>query len=62
MYNKKMLIFPIIQLVIGLLAIAAYIIITINEGFVFKWTITLLLAVFYVVFGIIEIIEYIKNR
>ena len=58
MKSKWSLISSIIQLVFGLLAIIAFIILTINGEVMNKWIITLLLAIAFVFIGIIGIIDY----
>jgi hypothetical protein len=61
MNSKGSLIVSIFQLVIGLLATAAFMISALNGGNMTKWIITLILAVAYVVLGIIGIANY-KSR
>ena len=58
MKSKWNLISSIIQLVFGILAIIAFIILAINGEIMIKWIITLLLAVAFVIIGIIGIIDY----
>lgn len=58
MKNKWNLISSIIQLVFGLLAIVAFIIIALSGEVMTKWIITLLLAIAFVVLGVIGIIDY----
>lgn len=58
MKSKWYLISSIFQLVVGLLAIVAFIILAINGEIMTKWIITLLLAIAYVILGIIGIIDY----
>ena len=62
MKNKLSLISSIVELVFGTLAIVAFIILLINGEDISKWLITLLLAVVFVIIGIIGIIEYKSNR
>ena len=62
MKSKLSLISSIIQLMFGILAIVAFIILLINEEHISKWIITLLLAVAFVIIGIIGIIDYKRNR
>jgi len=62
MKSKLSLISSIVQLVFGTLAIVAFIILLINGEDISKWLITLLLAVAFVIIGIIGIIEYKSNR
>ena len=58
MKSKWDLISSIIQLVFGALAIITFIILAINGEIMTKWIITLLLAIAFVVIGIIGIIDY----
>jgi len=58
MKSKWDLISSIIQLVFGILAIIAFIIIAISGEVMTKWIITLLLAIAFVIIGIIGIIDY----
>ena len=58
MKSKWDLISSIVQLVIGLLAIIAFIILAINGEIETKWIITLLLSIAFVVLGVIGIIDY----
>ena len=62
MKSKLSLISSIVQLVFGTLAIVAFIILLITREDISKWLITLLLAVAFVIIGIIGIIEYKSNR
>lgn len=56
--SKWNLISLIIQLVFSILAIIAFIILAINGEIMTKWIITLVLAIAFVVIGIIGIIDY----
>ena len=58
MKSKWNLISSIIQLVVGILAIIAFIIIAVNGENMTRWIVTLILAVGYVTLGIIGIIDY----
>ena len=62
MKNKRNFIMSIFQLVIGILAIVAFAVAVVNGENMAKWTITLLLAVGYVVLGIMGIIDYKSNK
>lgn len=62
MKSKWSLIVSIIQLVIGIMAIAAFAVIAISGESMAKWIITLILAVAYFVLGIIGIIDYKSNK
>lgn len=58
MKSKWNLISSIIQLVFGVLAIIAFIVIAISGEVMIKWIITLFLAIAFVIIGIIGIIDY----
>lgn len=58
MKGKWNLVSSIVQLVFGLLAIVTFIILAINGEVMTKWVITLLLAIAFVIIGIIGIIDY----
>ncbi|MBQ9071407.1 MAG: hypothetical protein IJY23_08710 [Clostridia bacterium] len=62
MKSKWNLIASIIQLAVGIAAIIAYIIIATNGESMLKWTVTLILAICYVIFGIIGLIDWIKAK
>lgn len=58
MKSKLSLISSVVQLIFGILAIMAFIILLINGEDMSKWIITLMLAVAFVIIGIIGIIDY----
>ena len=58
MKSKWNLISSIIQLVVGILAIIAFIILYVTGENMTRWIVTLILALAYVVLGIIGIIDY----
>lgn len=62
MKSKRNLIFSIFQLIIGLLAIIAFAVVGRNGENIAKWIITLLLAIFYVVLGVIGIMDYKSSK
>ena len=62
MKSKRYLIVSIFQLIIGVVAIAAFFVIRSSGENMAKWIITLLLALAYVVLGIIGIIDYKSNQ
>ena len=62
MKSKRYLIVSIFQLIIGVVAIAAFFVIRSSDENMAKWIITLLLALAYVVLGIIGIIDYKSNK
>ena len=52
----------IFQIVVGIAAIIAYIVIAASGEPLGKWTITLLLAIAFVVMGVINAIDYVKAK
>ena len=60
--NKWRLVSSILQLCVGIAAVAAYIIIALNNDPLGKWTVTLVLAVAYIVLGIIGIADAAKEK
>ncbi|MEE1280571.1 MAG: hypothetical protein UHH95_07085 [Oscillospiraceae bacterium] len=61
MKSKWKLIASIFQLIIGLLAIAAFIILAVNGEDLRRWIVTAILALCFIVFGVIGIIDYLKK-
>ena len=60
--NAWKLIASIVQLVVGIAAIISHIIIAINGEAMLKWTVTLILAIGFVIIGIIGIVDWIKAK
>ncbi|MBQ7038638.1 MAG: hypothetical protein IJN61_05995 [Clostridia bacterium] len=58
MKSKWVLFSSIFQLVIGITAIVAYIVVVASGELISKWTITLLLAIAFVIMGVVGIIEW----
>lgn len=56
------LIASIVQLVVGIAAIISYIIIAISGEPMLKWTVTLILAIGFVIVGIIGIVDWIRAK
>ena len=52
----------IFQIVVGIAAIVAYIVVAASEEPLVKWTITLILAIAFVVMGVINAIDYVKSN
>ena len=50
------------QLLIGIAAVAAYIVVAVGGEPLGKWTITLLLAIGFVIMGILGVIDWKKER
>lgn len=61
MKSKWKLIASIFQLIVGLLAIAAFIVLAVNGEDLRRWIVTALLALCFIVFGVIGIIDYLKK-
>ena len=57
--KKWRLLSSIFQLCIGMAAVAAYIVIALNHEPIGKWTVTLVLAIAYIVLGTIGIADWI---
>lgn len=58
MKSKWNLISSIVQLVIGILAIVAFVVLLISGENMTRWIITLLLAIAFVIVGAIGIVDY----
>jgi len=58
MRSKWNLITSIFQLAIGLLAIFSFFILALNGEVITKWIVTLILAIAFVILGIIGIVSY----
>ena len=56
------LIAAIIQLCIGIAAVAAYIVIAAGGEPLGKWTVTLILAISFIVLGVIGITDWVKEK
>ena len=52
----------IFQIVIGIAAIIAYIVVAASGEPIGKWTITLILAIAFVVMGVIGIIDWVRSN
>ena len=60
MKSKWQLFSSIFQLIVGVMAIIAFIIVGISDENITKWIITLILSIAFVILGIIGIIDYKK--
>ncbi len=60
--NKWRLFSSMFQIVVGVAAIIAYIVIAASGEPLGKWTVTLLLAIAFVVIGVIGIADWKKNN
>ena len=60
--KKWPLIAAIMQLLIGIAAVAAYVVVAVGGEPLGKWTITLLLAIGFVIMGIPGVIDWKKER
>lgn len=60
--GKWRLFSSVFQLIVGVAAIIAYVVIAANGEPLGRWTITLLLAITFVILGVIGIIDCNKNK
>ena len=60
--NKWRLLSSVFQIVVGIAAIIAYVVIDVSGEALGKWTVTLLLAIAFVVIGVIGIIDWNKSK
>ena len=52
----------IFQIVVGIAAIVAYIVVAASGEALGKWTITLILAIAFVAMGVVNVIDYVKSN
>ena len=62
MKSKWQLFASIFQLIVGLAAIASFVILEFGGENIAKWIVTLILSITFVVLGIIGIIDYKSNK
>ena len=60
--NKWHLFSSIFQIVVGIAAIIAYVVIATSGKVIGKWTVTLLLAISFVVIGVIGLVDWNKSK
>lgn len=60
--KKWYLLSSIFQLCIGVAAVAAYIILAFNDEPLGKWTVTLVLAIAFIVLGAIGVADWVKEK
>lgn len=60
--KKWSLFAAIFQIVVGIAAIVAYVVVAASGEPLGKWTITLMLAIAFVVMGVIGAIDYVKSN
>ena len=60
--NKWRLLSSIFQIVVGIAAIIAYVVIAVSGEPLGRWTITLLLAIAFVVIGVIGLVDWNKSK
>ena len=60
--SKRKLIFSVLQIVIGIAAIIAYIVLAFSGEGLGRWTVTLLLAVYLVVLGVQGVVAWKKSK
>lgn len=62
MKSKWYLFYSIFQVIVGIAAIIAYIVIAAAGEPLGKWTVTLILAITFVIVGVIGILEWFKTK
>lgn len=62
MKGKWQLFSSIFQLIIGVFAVVAFLILGFSDEELTKWIITLILAIAFIILGFIGIIDYKKNK
>ena len=60
--NKWRLLSSVFQIVVGIAAIIAYVVIAVSGEPLGRWTITLLLAIAFVVIGVIGLVDWNKSK
>ena len=60
--NKWRLFSSVFQIVVGVAAIIAYVVIAASGEVLGKWTITLILAIAFLIMGVIGIIDWKKSK
>lgn len=60
--NKWRLFSSIFQIVVGIVAIIAYVVIAASGEPLGKWTITLILAIAFLIMGVIGIVDWKKSK
>ena len=60
--KKRNLFAAIFQIVIGIAAIVAFIIVAASGDPIGKWSVTLILAIAFVVMGVIGLVDYVRPK
>ena len=60
--KKWRLLASVFQLCIGVAAVASYAVIAFNDEPLGKWSVTLVLAIAYVIFGVMGIVDWAKEK
>lgn len=60
--NKWRLLSSVFQIVVGIAAIIAYVVIAVSGEALGKWTITLILAIAFLIMGVIGIVDWKKSK
>lgn len=60
--NKWRLFSSVFQIVVGVAAIIAYVVIAVSGEALGKWTITLILAIAFLIMGVIGIVDWKKSK
>ncbi len=62
MKSKWQLFSSVFQITVGVLAIGAFLVLAWNGEDLLRWTVTLLLAIAYLVLGVLGVVDYLKNK
>lgn len=62
MKSKWQLISSVFQLAVGIAAVAAFVVLAVNGENMTRWIVTLILAVAFIVLGVIGLVSYVKQK
>ena len=62
MKSKRSLFVSWFQLIVGMFAIVVYVFLGLSGENIIKWSITVILAIAYVILGVMGILEYKNNK
>lgn len=62
MKSKRSLFVSLFQLIVGIIAIVVYVFLGLSGENIVKWSITVILAIAYVILGVMGILEYKNNK
>ena len=62
MKSKWQLISSVFQLAVGIAAVVAFVVLAVNGENMARWIVTLILAVAFIVLGVIGLVSYVKQK